>query len=207
MIISDKKDFSDVMIRCFQNYRANISKDMIDEWFEELKQFPFFNIKKAFTKYTNEVEKFPPTRATIIKFSKMQFGIEKEEYRNQLGCINMIGDKNCGKYILVHQHCEECYELRRPKNDVDLKIIEQQKKDRENAIAASCVTEKDFGDYAKKQLRSSAVGKLIINLQKTPEEIRNESKRQLENAVEDFRTGKCSPHNNPETFRRLSEFF
>src|ERR1700689_4679559 len=109
MLISDKADFAIAMTNCFQNFRANISKEMIDEWFNELKGIPLFNIRKSFSKYTNEVEKFPPTRATIIKFSKIQFGVDKENLKNEMGCTRMLGNKNCGQEILVHQLCDQCY--------------------------------------------------------------------------------------------------
>ena len=169
MIITDREDFADSMIRCFQNYRANISKEMVDEWFKELKQYPLYNIKKAFAKYINEEEKFPPTRATIIKFAKMQFGIDKAESKSELGCVNMLGDKNCGKEILVHQHCEECYDAKRPKSFVDQIRETRLAEWIARAKADGCETDREVADWSRKQMGMSPLGQLFLKNHEKPE--------------------------------------
>jgi len=70
MLATDKTEFSSIMINCFQNFRAAISTAMVNEWFEELKGFDYFHIRNAFRTYTNENEKYAPTRAAIINLAK-----------------------------------------------------------------------------------------------------------------------------------------
>ena len=67
------------MANCFQNFRAEVSKGIIAEWFEELEGFDFFHVRNAFKTYVRENEKFPPTLATIIRLSKKSFGNDNDK--------------------------------------------------------------------------------------------------------------------------------
>jgi hypothetical protein len=79
MLHSDKKDFSALMTNCWQNFRAAVTSSLIDDWFEELKEFEYFHVRNAFRRYVRETEKYPPTLAAIIRLAKKSAG---EEYVN-----------------------------------------------------------------------------------------------------------------------------
>lgn len=71
------------MIRCFQNYRASIDDGLLDEWFEELKEFPMFCVNAAFRKYKREYDKYPPTLAVIIRLAKKSAGEQYTKLRDE----------------------------------------------------------------------------------------------------------------------------
>lgn len=209
MITTDYADFAKTMISCFQNYRANISEEMVREWFDsKLKSFPFFSIKKAFNDYVdNYKNKFPPTRGAIIQLSiglTLEDNIKKELMQT---CSNMIGDKVCCNKVYLYNICEYCYENKRPKSDVEVQLQEWLKKDHEEAIREGCKTSADFRARARRKLGMLPMGKIVI------EEIeRNRTSRTTQEKVNDcesylknFTVSPCAKHNNPENFQKSSE--
>jgi len=166
MITTDKKDFARAMIACFQNYRANIAPEMIDDWFKsKLFGFPFFTVEKAFSHYVDDYKnKFPPQRGQIIKIAYSLISGERVEESQKNGCVNLIVGFQCGEEIYVHGYCESCYEAKRPKTFVDLKMKKSLEELIEKAKADGCVTEKEIGDWSKKQLGLSEMGRVILSL-------------------------------------------
>lgn len=169
MISTDKKDFSDSMISCFQNYRANISKQLIDEWFEELMGFSFFHVRQAFRKYTNENEKYPPTRAAIINLAKKNTIFKLDEDSKNLGCVNLISGAQCGKEIEMHKHCKKCYEAKRPKNEVDLLFDKPLAEFYAEANSKGFFSERDCANYAREKMGMLSLGKQILSILKNNE--------------------------------------
>ena len=88
MFDTDKKLFSEYLVGCFQNYRANISDAMVEEWFSgKLFGFPLLVVKRAFNKYGEDCKnKYPPQRAQIIQLCYKETSQEINESNNSIGC-------------------------------------------------------------------------------------------------------------------------
>lgn len=69
MLPADKDRFDKLMIGCFQNFRVAVSAELLDEWFEELKEFNLFCVENAFRQYKREKEWPPPVIASIINLA------------------------------------------------------------------------------------------------------------------------------------------
>jgi len=69
----------------------------------------------------------------------------------------------CGKETGVSNLCWECYEPLRPKNDIELKLEADEKKNRDQAILEGCVTSEDFINHAKRALGISRFGKEVLD--------------------------------------------
>jgi len=91
MLSTDKIDFSKTMISCFQNFRANISQEIVCEWFDELKSYEFFHVQNAFRHYVNENDKYPPSRGSIIKILRKNLSNLNENDVN-----NEFSNRSCG---------------------------------------------------------------------------------------------------------------
>lgn len=98
---------------------------------------------------------------------------QKEIMNYNLGCTRMLGGKNCGGKIIVHRLCEECYEETRPKNDVEKKFYEVLSLQRSKAVSEGCVTTQEIGEWSRRHLGLSAMGRIIL---KNYEKSENENK-------------------------------
>lgn len=140
MLPSDHVDFSKIMINCFQNFRAAISTAMVDEWFDELKGFDFFHIGHAFRKYTNENERYAPTRAAIINLAKKNATKLQSDKNNSEKCYVSPCDKipeyrrgnknNFGKVddIFMCKDHDELWILKMLPNSLEAEMIKRSKK-------------------------------------------------------------------------------
>lgn len=113
MLSTDREHFSEIMINCFQNFRAAISTSFINEWFYELSEFDLGHVKKAFRSYVRENERFPPTLAAIINLSK-KFKVEeaiKIQDENPTRCCvencNKKSDTSWKEYNFCKLHYED----------------------------------------------------------------------------------------------------
>lgn len=156
MVSSDFKDFSDMMLKVFDNYPAAKipCASKISEWFEELKGFSFFTVRQAFRKYQSEKE-FPPTIAAIISNSKKSFVSDAKQ-----PCMVKIGIHPCGANSAFNMGandkvfwvCESCYEKSRPKSDSEKILDERLAKLRQDAINAGCKTAREYANYTRSQM-------------------------------------------------------
>lgn len=72
MIAVDKEKFILLVSNCFQNYSREVSDELIDDWFEELRGFSFYHLRKAFSKYCRKEDRYSPNLAKIIKLCKLE---------------------------------------------------------------------------------------------------------------------------------------
>lgn len=162
MISTDKSDFAKAMISCFQNYRANVATEMIDEWFEsKLFGFQLFNVRKAFANYVDDYKnKFPPQRGQIIQLAYSSLTGELVKDQKLAGCVNLIAGNRCGEEIFVHAHCESCYDAKRPKTIADEKLAELIAR----AKTDGCETEREIADWSRKQMGLLPLGRKFLEM-------------------------------------------
>ena len=207
MVNTDKKLFSEYLIGCFQNYRANISDAMVEEWFSgKLFGFPLFVIKSAFNHYSEDCKnKYPPQRAQIIQLCYQHTSEKINESKMKIGCIRIIGDKNCGKEILVHGHCEECYDEVRPKNFTDLKREEYLKAFYERAKTAGCISSSQIADFAKAELGLTPLGRTFLDHVEKVKIEKPKTNEELDEFFRNYEAKEPAPHNDPRNFEKTRE--
>lgn len=152
------------MMSCFQNYRANIEPAMIDDWFEsKLFGFPFLIVKKAFSNYTDDYKnKFPPQRGQIIQVAYQLVSGERILSGEKNGCVNLIVGMRCGEEVLVHGHCESCYDAKRPKNHTDLVRETRLREWIGKAKSEGCVTDREIADWSKNKIGLLPLGQVFL---------------------------------------------
>jgi len=177
MITTDKKSFAVAMISCFQNYRANIAPEMIEDWFKsKLFGFPFFVVEKAFSEYVdNYKNKFPPQRGQIILLAYQIISGKKLEEVQKDGCSNLIVGVRCGEEIFIHSCCESCYDAKRPKNHTDQIRSERLRDWILKANEAGCWEEHDVAEWSKARMGVYALGQLVLGLESKNRETSQET--------------------------------
>jgi hypothetical protein len=129
----DWENFSKAMVSCFQNFRAAISKELMSEWFDELKEFDLLDIRSAFKMYVRETESFPPTLATIIRLANKSAEQRYAKIINEQPkrcCVENCNAKNvdahwyCPQTLICRLHMEEAILSTSP-NSVEAKIIKE----------------------------------------------------------------------------------
>jgi len=165
----DRKDFYELMTKSFGDYGKTAPVEMMEEWFEDLIDYSFFQIRGAFRAYKLE-NIYAPVIASIRKYA---LRISRQDSKTILRCSNNFGNKICGAEIFVHGLCEICYDNKRPKSFVDLKQEENLKHFYERGKSLGCVTKKEFSDLAKDSLRIIPLGqKVLKNIQYGPSDDR-----------------------------------
>jgi hypothetical protein len=160
----DRGDFYEVMTKLFGNYGKTTTVEMMEEWFEDLIDFTFFQVKNAFKSYHRE-NTYPPLIASIRKYA---MNIPRIPSTNIESCKNIINSHACGKEAFVHGLCANCYNLNRPKNDTD-KLREENLKDiYAQAKSNGCMSARDIANFVRKRMRLSPLGQILLNhVQKT----------------------------------------
>ena len=158
MNMNDRRDFYEVMTKSFGDYGKTAPVEMMEEWFEDLSDYSFFQLRGAFRAYKLE-NIYAPVIASIRKYANR---ISRESSTKVQNCQKMNGRSICGSVVFVHGLCEKCYDATRPKSFVDEMREKYLREFYERGKASDCKTPRDFANFARREMSMLPLGQVVL---------------------------------------------
>lgn len=155
---NDRADFYDAMTKLFGGYGKTAAVELMEEWFEDLIDYSFFQVRGAFRAYKLE-NVYAPVIASIRKYANR---ISREASTVIQRCSNNYGRNFCGLPVFAHGHCEKCYDDKRPKNDIDSMFKKTLEELCVRANDAGYVTKAEIANFARAEMSLKPLGRMLL---------------------------------------------